>query len=485
MVVAAARGEARQIFVTPTSGDYRDIEAAQPGDEVIIASGTYRYRVHLDMQGTAVMPIVVRGEDPNNPPVFDYAGQAINTWPGSYPTNTPDSVRHAWLITGSYITVRDIEVTGARNAGGVLASAGFRFLNATCRGERLRSHHNMIGVEFGLTSFQLGGGSVVERSVLADNDVSVTHYGGKATIRNTVFRGARSHLYNGASSLTLESNWFEPPTDYFINIDNCAFRCGGTSNSQVVPRTMVFASNLFLRDATTASTWSLLLDGRRGPLSDDNSGDASVTEVYLLHNTFVNLDPAPPTNVDAVLKQGTVLTYSVRAYGNVMHHFEDAWVTSGLGTTIGAANWATEGTVGRFPNTRLDATPLFENGEALDFRPAPLSPLLVLSTVPSEYAPVSAPGTEPVADPLTMTPRARAVPTVAGAFDGVPDEAVVLAAKRLTVGCSCAASSPSSLVAWFLTVACWQWRRRRSRNIWARPVTSASTSRERPRGLLE
>src|SRR5437879_2780550 len=51
------------INVTPTDS-YTKIEAAQAGDEVIIAPGTYTFRVHLTAKAPASNPINIHALDP-------------------------------------------------------------------------------------------------------------------------------------------------------------------------------------------------------------------------------------------------------------------------------------------------------------------------------------------------------------------------------------------------------------------------------------
>src|SRR5271156_3106902 len=74
------------INVSPADGNmaYTKIEAAGPGDEVIIAPGTYAFRVYLQGQGTASQPIHIHGADPTSPPVWDPGSTLVDDLPGSY-----------------------------------------------------------------------------------------------------------------------------------------------------------------------------------------------------------------------------------------------------------------------------------------------------------------------------------------------------------------------------------------------------------------
>jgi hypothetical protein len=77
---------ATQIQVSPADGNsaYAKIESARAGDEVLIAPGTYKFRVYLQAQAPASNPIVIRAADPTNPPTWDLAGTLVENAPGSY-----------------------------------------------------------------------------------------------------------------------------------------------------------------------------------------------------------------------------------------------------------------------------------------------------------------------------------------------------------------------------------------------------------------
>src|SRR5690242_6501523 len=91
MLVAAAfrsvAADAATIYVSPhdpAATNIAKIEGARPGDEVVVAPGTYRFRLYLEGLGTATQPIVIRAADPSRRPVWDLAGNITAKWPGTY-----------------------------------------------------------------------------------------------------------------------------------------------------------------------------------------------------------------------------------------------------------------------------------------------------------------------------------------------------------------------------------------------------------------
>ena len=76
MVVAGINVEAATYRITEstTVAEFRSVvDNLQPGDNVVIASGTYlntdRWRF-IDVKGTAAAPIRIGGEEPDRPPTF-------------------------------------------------------------------------------------------------------------------------------------------------------------------------------------------------------------------------------------------------------------------------------------------------------------------------------------------------------------------------------------------------------------------------------
>src|SRR5476651_250399 len=109
----AVRAEAATINITP-SDNYTKIEAAQAGDEVVIAPGTYRFRVYLTGQGTRSNPIKIRAQDPNNKPVWDFSAGLVENAPGSYTAG--DRGRGGWQLSGgANYQISGIIFTNCRN----------------------------------------------------------------------------------------------------------------------------------------------------------------------------------------------------------------------------------------------------------------------------------------------------------------------------------------------------------------------------------
>ncbi|HSY41129.1 MAG TPA: hypothetical protein VLA79_16430, partial [Polyangia bacterium] len=126
-VLASASARAATINVAP--GDsYAKIEGAKPGDEVVIAPGTYGFRVYLTQQAPAASPIVIRAADPTNPPVWDLSAGYVENAPGSYTAG--DRGRGCWQLSGATnIQISGLVLTGCHSADA--DSAGLRYYEGT------------------------------------------------------------------------------------------------------------------------------------------------------------------------------------------------------------------------------------------------------------------------------------------------------------------------------------------------------------------
>jgi hypothetical protein len=97
LLFLARPARAATIMVGP-GDDWTKIEAAAPGDTVLIAPGTYKFRVYLTGKGTTAQPIVIKAADPANPPVWDLSATPVEDAPGSYMAG--DRGRGCWQLSG-------------------------------------------------------------------------------------------------------------------------------------------------------------------------------------------------------------------------------------------------------------------------------------------------------------------------------------------------------------------------------------------------
>lgn len=109
-----------------STNGYTKIESARAGDEVIIAPGTYAFRVHLTAKGSAVNPIHIQAQDPNNKPVWDFGATLVENAPGSYTAG--DLGRGGWQVDGGTgYHISGIVFSGCHTASD--NSAGLRYYN--------------------------------------------------------------------------------------------------------------------------------------------------------------------------------------------------------------------------------------------------------------------------------------------------------------------------------------------------------------------
>jgi len=87
LFLASSSSIAAVINVAP--GDsYTKIESANPGDEVVIAPGTYTFRVYLTKQASPTNPITIRAQDALNRPIWASAQTWLKTPPAVTPPGT-------------------------------------------------------------------------------------------------------------------------------------------------------------------------------------------------------------------------------------------------------------------------------------------------------------------------------------------------------------------------------------------------------------
>jgi MYXO-CTERM domain-containing protein len=329
---------AATITIAPTD-DYKKIEAAQPGDEVVIAPGTYDFRVYLTQQAPANNPIVIRAQDPKNPPVWDLSAQNVEDAPGSYTAG--DRGRGCWQLSGATnITIESIVFTGCHTAS--FNSAGIRYYETT-KGLLIRDCLFKDNDD-GLTGGSQDSDATVEFSEFDSNgnlnasQSSPTHniyiYGGTFTLRYSYLhdptQGQNFHIR--ATEALIESNWITHGKSYEGDLmPNDDFTGAGPFS-----QSMIFRGNTIVQG--TPSNHSQII------AMYNDAGLANLTlHVEAINNTIiaaapqgaiVHLSNADHTKMSAVISNN-VLTVSTTAFD-----IED--MTNG--SVSGQNNWFLTGT---------------------------------------------------------------------------------------------------------------------------------------------
>ena len=282
VVLAPSTALAAVIQVGP--GDtYAKIEGAQPGDEVVIAPGTYAFRVYLTQAGTASAPITIHAQDPTNPPVWDMGSTLVENAPGSY--GGGDKGRGCWQISGgtNYV-IESIVFKDCRTS--TFDSAGIRYYegaSVTVRDCVFQDNDN------GMTGGTQNSTAVVEycefdhNGNLAASSSAPTHnlyiYGGTFTLRyswvHDPVQGQNFHVR--AQQATLESNWFARALSYEGDLMTDDDYAGGSTFTQSI----VLRGNVFLEGSTQSN------DGQMFVLYNDTQASGLTLHAHLLYNTFV------------------------------------------------------------------------------------------------------------------------------------------------------------------------------------------------------
>jgi hypothetical protein len=280
-IASAAHGAT--IEVTPADS-FDKIEGAQPGDEVIIDPGAYKFRVYLQTKATATQPIVIHAKDPTNPPVWDLSATNVEAAPGSYTAG--DRGRGCWQFSGAEnIQVSDIVITGCHNAG--FNSAGVRYYEAS-KGIKLSnvvfrdndngltggSQDSEITVEY--CEFDSNGNVNASTSAPSHN---IYIYGGTFALRYSYahdpIQGQNFHIR--AHDAVIEYNWFARAKSYAGDLMTDDDNDGTTAATQ----TMTLRGNVIVQGGTQSNTSQIVA-------VYNDAGAANLTlNVKLLYNTFV------------------------------------------------------------------------------------------------------------------------------------------------------------------------------------------------------
>ena len=356
----AALFMAATITIAPTD-DYKKIEAAQSGDEVVIAPGTYKFLVYLTHSN-----VHIHAQDPKNPPVWDLNGTPLDGAPGSYTAG--DRGRGCWQLSGATgVEIDSVVFQNCRNASD--NASGIRYYNGsdvTIRDCVFKDNDN------GLTGGSQDSTALVEFSEFASNGnaaaSSPTHniyiYGGTYTMRWSYLHDPvqAQNFHVRAKNALIESNWIAHGASYegdlMTDDDNT-----GAAETQ----SMIFRGNVVIEGNPQNHGQIIALY--------NDTGAANLTmNVQVLSNTvvaaapqgaLVHLSNADGTKMSAVISNN-VLTVSTTAF-----KIED----TNNGTVSGQNNWFLSGTqVAPLTGSVFGSDPQF----AASYRPGP--PLIGAAT---------------------------------------------------------------------------------------------------------
>ncbi len=373
-VVAVGHGHAAQaganvINVTP-SDNYTKIEAAQPGDEVVIAPGTYRFRVYLTGQGTRLNPIRIRAQDPNNKPVWDFSAGLVENAPGSY--GAGDRGRGGWQVSGgANYHISGIVFTNCHN--GSMNAAGIRYYNGTtglyvsdCV---FRANDN------GVTGGSQDSDAVFEFCEFDSNGnlaaTAATHnlyiYGGIFALRYSYVHDSvqSQNFHIRARTSYLEYNWFARAKNY----EGDLMTDDDFSGPGPFAQTMMVRGNVFIQSANPGNHGQVLALYNDTGLANVSMSMQVIQNTYVGNGSpgngggaaFVHLSNADGTTMSAVVSNniisGTTLPILIEdgAHGSVAG--TNNWLKTGVSPT-------------GLSNSIFSAAPGFTDAAALDFTPA-------------------------------------------------------------------------------------------------------------------
>ncbi len=363
VMLTCTLADATIINVT-TNDSYAKIEAAKPGDEVVIAPGTYSFRVYLTKQAGVANPITIRAQDPANPPVWDFGTTNVESAPGSYTAG--DRGRGGWQFSGAWnYHLSGIVFRHCRTAS--FNSSGIRYYNGTTNLfiKDCVFDHNDNGLTGGTQESQAtvefcefnGNGNT--NASLSSPTHNIYVYGGSLVLRycyvHDPVQGQNFHLR--CRQATLEYNWFARANSYEGDLMSDDDYSGSGPFSQ----TLTLRGNVIVQKTSPLNNSQVIV-------VYNDAGVANLTlNVRALYNTFVgnggsaafvHLSNADHTQMNAELSDniisGTTRPFLIE-YAN-------------SGTVAGMNNWLKTGTaVGPLTGTVFSASPGFRNAAAADY----------------------------------------------------------------------------------------------------------------------
>lgn len=416
LVISRAAGAAT-IDVGP-SDSFDKIEGAGPGDEVVIAPGTYRFRVYLQTAAPANNPIVIRAQDPGNPPVWDLSGGYVEDAPGSYTAG--DRGRGCWQISGgTNYHISGIVVTGCHNAAA--NSAGMRYYNGAT-GIVLSDwsfHDNDNGLTGGTQDSEItvefsefdANGTLLASSSAPSHNIYV--YGGTFALRYSFVHDPvqAQNFHIRAHDATIEYNWFARARSYegdLMTDDDY----GGTGGFQ---QTMVLRGNVIVQDAAPNN------DSQIVAVYNDAGASGLSLNVELYSNTLVG-NGGHAALVHLANSDGTSM--SAKLVNNVISGTSVPTLVDDAanGSVTGSNNWLATGTAaGPLGASVFGADPGFKNAPGMDFTLASSSDAIGKATALGALGPTKEYYRD---ETVTRRYRVRATAKDLGAFESTTAGAV-------------------------------------------------------------
>jgi hypothetical protein len=350
------------IINVTTNDNYTKIEAANPGDEVVIAPGTYAFRVHLTKQAGVTNPIIIRALDPANPPVWDFGNTLVENAPGSYTAG--DRGRGGWQFSGAKnYRVSGIEFRHCRTASA--NSAGIRYYNTT-------TNLYVKDCVFELNDNGLTGGTQNSQATVefcefnANGNTQAsapTHniyvYGGDLTLRYCYVHDPvqSQNFHIRCRNSTLEYNWFARGASYEGDLMTDDDFSGPGPFSQ----TMTLRGNVIVQKANPNNNSQIIAIYNDGGLANLTLNVRALYNSFVGNGgnaAFVHLSNADATRMNAEISDNII--------SGTAHPFlvED----TGTGTVAGVNNWLkTNAAVGPLLGSVKSASPGFRNAAAQDY----------------------------------------------------------------------------------------------------------------------
>jgi hypothetical protein len=354
------------IINVTTNDNYTKIEGAKAGDTVLIAPGTYSFRVYLTGQGQVTNPIVIQALDPANRPVWDFGTTLVENAPGSYTAG--DRGRGGWQFSGAQnYSISGIIFRHARTSS--FNSAGIRYYNTTTN-----LYIKNCLFEFnddGLTGGTQNSQATVEfcefnsNGNLGASSGSPTHnlyiYGGYLTLRYCYVHDAiqAQDFHIRCRDSTIEYNWFARATNYEGDLmsDDDFFGAGPGPWTQ----SMVFRGNVLIQNTLPGNHSQIIA------MYNDESITNLTLNLRAIYNTFIGAN----TNgafVHVSNADGTQMKAEIS--DNIIYGTKTAVLieNTNAATVTGLNNWMqTNAAAGPLTNSVRTASPGFRSLAAKDY----------------------------------------------------------------------------------------------------------------------